>query len=66
MVYFRILNIVPCATQWDLLSTHSVRKSLHLLIPDCQPTLCPPGSHSLLHVCTSVAALVDKFTCIIF
>ena len=46
MVHHRILNIVPCAIQTDLLSIRPIRSSLHLptpkaqFIPPTPPFLC--------------------------
>ena len=42
MVYHRILNIVPCAVQQDLVYPSYVCNSLHLLIPNSQPFTFPP------------------------
>ena len=36
MVYHRIVNIVSCAIQQDLVFIHSLYTSLHLLIPNSQ------------------------------
>ena len=57
MVYYRILNIVPCAIYRILLLIHSVHKSLHLLIPNCQsiPPPLPIGNHKfVLYIYESV------------
>jgi len=50
MVYFRILDIVPCAVQ-DVLVVHFIYSSVYLLIPNSQviphptcpwqPKVCP-------------------------
>ena len=42
MVYRRILNIVPCAIQKDLVSYHSIYNSLYLLAPNSQSNPPPP------------------------
>ena len=40
-VYYRILNIIPCVTQEDLV-VYPFYMSLHLLIPNSQSMLLPP------------------------
>ena len=49
----RILNIVPCAIQWDFVVYRSVFNSLHLLIPSSQSfPPSPLGNHkSVLFIC---------------
>ena len=44
MVYYRVLNIVPCAIRYDLVFIHSMCNSLHLLIPNSHSNpLLPPA-----------------------
>ena len=59
MLYHRILNIIACAIQDDLV-VYSIYNSLHLLIPDsqCIPPPCPLplGDYKpVLYVCESVS-----------
>ena len=60
MIYRRMLSIVFCAIQQDLLLTHSTYKSLHLLTPISRsiPPLSPlllGSQKSVLYVCDSVS-----------
>ena len=57
MVYYRILNIVPYALQSDLLFTHSVYNSLHLLIPNFQSIPSPPTTPWPPQVCSLCLSL---------
>ena len=65
----RILNIVPCAIQWDFVVYRSVFNSLHLLIPSSQsvppcPSL-PLASTSLFSLCICFC-FIGKFICGMF
>ena len=65
MVYQRILNIIPCAIQPDLV-VYSIYNSLHLLTPNSQSFASHPlGNYkSVLHVFEST--LFCKFVCVLF
>ena len=60
MVYYRILNRVPCATHWGLV-IYSIYNSLHLLITNSQSI---PLLHPALGNYKSVP-YVYEFVCIL-
>ena len=51
VVYYRILNIVPCATQQDLVVYLPIHESLHLLLPNPSPALPHPLKYYVVMVC---------------
>ena len=70
MVYHKILNIVVCAIQWDLVIIHSIYNRLHLLTPTSYsiPPLAPSALATIAYsLCLWVCfCFVDKFVCVLF
>ena len=66
MVYHRILNIVPCATQQNLVVHPALYDSLHLLTWNSQ-SLPPPWQPQACSLCLWVEfCFINKFICIIY
>ena len=71
MVYHRILNIIPCAIQSDIVVySYYSYPSLHLLIPN-QQTFHSLSSYSLATrnlflASVSCSCFIDMFICVIF
>ena len=59
MVYYRILNIVPCAISRTLVFLHPTHNSLHLLIPNGQ--CFPPHPFSPLAIRSLFSMSVSLF-----
>ena len=63
MVYYRILNIVACAIQWDLMVYSSSYNTLHLLIQSSQ-SIYPPISLEPTNLLMCGGLPAGKFLCL--
>ena len=65
MVYYKILNIVPCAIQQIMLFIHSVYNILHLqtskshFIPPFHPPPWQPQGGSVLYILFSISESIS-------
>ena len=55
--YYRVLNTVPYAIQWDLVVYHPVYNRLHQIVPNSQSIPSPPLplATQVLHFCESIS-----------